>query len=189
MDIFDTLLEKGLTAFGDIQFQTSPPKVRAADCRIIMAKAQPGMVLLRGYDHFADSLCIPGQYSHSGIVESNIMSIHAIAEGVGRLDLLDFIKETDGVALLQPDPLYYDAEKAVQYARNQIGKPYDFHFQVESDIKKVDAFFCHKLTALSLAAGGIKIIPILKKIGPVVHEVYLADQFLEDPRIKTIYRC
>ena len=78
-------------------------------------------------------------------------------------------------------------DEAVQYAIQQIGKPYDFHFNVENGTP-VTAYFCHKLTALSLAAGGIKIAPIIKKAGLSVHEVYLADQFIQDNRIKMVYR-
>jgi hypothetical protein len=199
MDVFDKILEFGLTKFGDIQFQIRPPKVRAADCRAVMNLAEPGMIILRGYDFYADSLLIPGLFSHSGIVESKSMVIHAVAEGVGREDILDFIKDADRIALLQPERDYYQAAQAVQYARNQIGQPYDFHFNVTNEdlsttkgmqkAMKLSSVFCNKLSALSVTAGGVNIVPMIKKIGLITHEVYLADQFLEDKRIKTIYRC
>ena len=186
MSFIDQILEEGLTAFGKIQLQVSPPKVTAADCRAIMARAKPGMVVCRKFNSYLDGRFIPGEFTHSGIVETPDMMIHAVAEGVGRIDILDFVKDADGFILLSPSAGHYKPEDAVNYARQQIGKPYDFKFNVENG--PVTAFFCHELSAMSIAAGGIKISPIIKYVGAVAHEVYLADQFILDPRITTVYR-
>lgn len=124
------------------------------------------------------------EYTHSGVIEDEKTVIHAVAEGVERIDILDFIKDTDGFVILEP--IFADKEKVVIYARAQVGKPYDFKFEA-SDGGPVTAFFCHELTAMSLKAGGLVLHPIRKKIGPVEHDVYLADQFLNDARIKLVY--
>lgn len=185
MSILDTLFEKGLTAFGKVQVQTRPPLVRAAHCRRMMGIILPGDIICRKYDCYADRFLIPGEFTHSGIVESSQYMIHAVAEGVERIDVLDFVKDTDGFIVLRPGH-GYDPKAAVEYARAQLGKPYDFKFQAEAG--PVVAFFCHELSARSVQAGGIKIIPVLKQVGPVVHEVYVAQQFIDDPVIATLFR-
>lgn len=186
--IFDKFIETFLTKVGDVMVQTSPPKVRAAHCRKAMAVAEAGMIICRKYSCYLDGMLIPGEYTHSGIVEDNNTVIHAIAEGVSRIDILDFVKDTDGFIIL--DPVFVDKEKALIYARSQVGKPYDFKFEATDstgDSTRVTAFFCHELTAMSLKAGGLVLHPIRKKIGPVEHDVYLAEQFIGDARIKLVY--
>jgi len=184
--VLDTLLEKGLTAFGKVQFQMRPPKVTAVDIRAIAYKAKSGMVICRKYNYYLDSYFIPGEYTHSGILETDKTVIHAIAAGVERIDIIDFIKDADGFCLLDVDELlYYNRGKSTFYAITQLGKPYDFKF----DGVSVTAFFCHELTAKCLEEGGIKIPPMLKSIGPLTREIYTADQFISDKRIKKVYEC
>lgn len=194
MNIIETIRNVGLTAFGNIQLQTDLPKVRATHCRKVLKLAQEGDIILRKYDYFLDGKFIPGEFTHSGIVESPETShcscsvIHAVAEGVERIDLLDFVKDADNFALLRPIYRFKeDAEKAIIFARKQVGKSYDFGFDVESDLENCVDYFCHKLPASALYHVGIKLIPILKSIGPITHEIFTGDTFLQSKSITTIY--
>lgn len=186
-DLADKILEKGLGAFGKIQAQFRPPHVKAIHIRDAEKIACAGSIICRKYGFYLDTLVIPGEFSHSGILESATTVIHAVGEGVERIDIIDFIKDCDGFIILHPKEEFpYDFQKAVGFARAQIGKPYDFKMTVEgSDVK---ALFCHELSGRSLWAGGIKIPPVIKSFGPVKHEVYLADMFVSDPRVRTLYR-
>ncbi|MFA5186908.1 MAG: YiiX/YebB-like N1pC/P60 family cysteine hydrolase [Patescibacteria group bacterium] len=141
-----------LTWVGDIYFATEPPKVRGEHIRALMDRVRAGDVLCRKYTYYLDSYLIPGSYSHSGISVGNGFGIHAVAEGVSRIDLIDFVKDSDGFVLLRPR--YAGDDKritAVESASRNIGKPYDFLF----DRRDKSAYYCHELTAAALADGDI----------------------------------
>jgi uncharacterized protein YycO len=188
--ILNTLWEKGVSAFGDVMLRTSQPHVKACHIRSALRLVRPGAVVCRKFNCYLDQYVIPGKpYTHSGICESDDYVIHSIAEGVERIDLIDFIKDSDGFAILYPvKPDGYSHAKAIDYARKQIGKPYDFYFHAESG-DRVAAFFCHELTARSLEAGGVKIVPELRSLGPVVKEVWTADLFTDDPKMSCVYEA
>lgn len=148
--------KKFLTWFGDLYFATEPPKVKAVHLRKLMKIVKPGDVCCRRYNYYADSYFIQGAYSHSGICISEDTMIHAIAEGVGEIDILDFTKDTDGFIVLRPNyKSEEDLNKAIEFAIANKGKPYDFIFKK----KDVNHFYCHELTWDSLLEGGIDIIP------------------------------
>lgn len=145
-----------LTWFGDIRIELEPPSTRARHFRKLLKLVEPGDVLCRKYDCYLDSFFIEGKYTHSGILTHKDKIIHSIAEGVEKIDVLDFVLDTEGFVLLRPK---YENEhnviNSVKFAENNIGKPYDFLF----DKNENESFYCHELTAKSLAAGGIVIPP------------------------------
>lgn len=156
MKIIYKIWSKFLTWFGDLYFATRPPQIKAHHIRKILELLEPGDIICRKYIYYLDSYFIKGQYSHSGLVIDNKTMIHSIAEGVGKIDPIDFIKDCDGFILLRPKYTYNgQAQKAINWAEMQIGKPYDFIF----DKSNKDAFYCHELTVSSLNYAGILIIP------------------------------
>lgn len=64
---------------------------------------EPGDIVLRGYDHYLDGYFIddPLKYSHGAIYVGDGKIIHAIAEGVGYIDALDFML-CDRICILRP---------------------------------------------------------------------------------------
>jgi len=140
-----------ITKIGDIYFATEPPKVRAEHIRRLLDLVQPGDIMCRRYVYYLDTYLIPGKYSHSGVVEDNKNMIHSIAEGVQNIDIIDYVKDCDGFILLRPKA---DATKVIDFAKHQIGKPYNFLFS----LKEKSSFYCHELTYYSLAAGGLQIV-------------------------------
>ena len=148
----------------------------------MMKLVEPGDILCRKYDCYLDSVFIEGEYTHSGIITHKDKIIHSIAEGVEKIDVLDFVLDTEGFIVLRPK---YDREQnvmnVVSFAENQIGKPYDFLCEK----KESETFYCHELTAKSLAAGGIVIQPkkdiiYASDFFPVCKIVYESDKDLFD---------
>ena len=145
-----------LTRFGDIMMATEPPKVKACHLRELMKVIQRGDVICRKYTYYLDSHFIKGAYSHSGFCLSSEEMIHAIAEGVGKIDVLDFTKDSDGFIILRPTYKSEDhLRRACAFALEQDGKPYDFLF----DKKEKSAFYCHELTYNILNIAEIVILP------------------------------
>ena len=137
-----------ITKLGDIYFATEPPKVHAKDIRKLNTLLLPGDVVCRRYIYYLDTYLIPGKYSHSGIVVDGETMVHAVAEGVDYIDVMDFVKDSDGFILLRPPA---NAQATIDFARRQVGKPYDFLF----DKTTKDAIYCHELSYFSLLAGGM----------------------------------
>jgi len=150
-DVFYKLWAWFLTKFGDIMLSTSPPLVSAKEMRKAMGIVQAGDVLCRRFDCYLDGFFIPGKYTHSGIMIDEKTIVHSIAENVQIIDILDFIKDTDGFIILRP--IYsseQDKQLAIDFAKSKIGVPYDFAFQDGND-----AYYCHELTVACLKAGNV----------------------------------
>lgn len=145
-NIFYKPWKRTLTFLGDIMFAIRPPKVRAKHIRDLLKLAKKGDIICRKYIYHLDNYYIPNKYTHSGIVEDDMM-IHSVIEGVERVDVIDFIKDCDGFIILRPS---CNIEKMIDYAKSKIGLPYD----VWIDGKDDSSFYCHELTAKSLIAGG-----------------------------------
>lgn len=154
------LWSRFLNWFGKIELQVRPPKIRAVHIRQVMEIAQRGDIICHYCPEYADAYFIPGKYSHSGVVIDNQTVVHAVAEGVCKVDILDFMEDCDGVILLRPNYPTRGPDQAVDYALRQLGKPYNYLF----DNRKSDTFYCHELSMDSAHAGGVDIRPA----GPVV---------------------
>lgn len=184
-ELFDKIEAMGLKALGKVQLTFVPPKVRAEHLRLAMKFACEGTIIARKYDHYLDSLLIPGSYSHTGVCESNTYMIHAVGEGVGRIDVLDFVKDCDGFIMLRPKQnLDFRYSDALSWLRAQRGKNYDFKFNGQD----ASALFCHETTAGYCIAGGFKMLPIRKSLLGIERDIYTADQFIDDTRFEIIYK-
>ena len=111
------------------------------------------------------------------------MVVHAVAEGVGEIDILDFLM-CDVCCVLRsnkPDA----AESAIKKVRGYIGTDYDFDFS-----KGDSALYCHELTAISYMPN-IKVERYIPKIlGGLIHgkhEVFLAQSFLDSHDFYKVY--
>ena len=154
--VFYKIWKRFLTFFGDIYFATEPPKVKAVHLRKLLNLLKPGQILARKYTYYLDSYFIKGKYSHSGIYIGDGKMIHAVAEGVCEIDVLDFTKDSDGFIILQPPyKTEEDLYKAIKYAEQQIGKPYDFIFNDHDQ----SSFYCHELSWAALKEGSVIINP------------------------------
>jgi uncharacterized protein YycO len=167
-----------LTWFGDLYLATSPPKIKAKDLRAMLSLVEAGDILLRRYKSYLDGYFIPGRYSHSSIVVDKNSVVHAAAESVEKIDILDFCLHTDGFCILRPKYLNSNfAEQVVRTAINLVGRPYDFAFNSYD----TSALYCHELTNTSLSAVGLSVSPKRRKVALFVHRnVIIADDFLNN---------
>ena len=178
-----------LTALGNIKVFKTPCficydpsefdyKIRGEQIREIEAKIEPGDIVLRQYEHYLDSRLIPGDYSHSGIYVGDNKVVHAVAEGVKEVDLIDFC-QADKICVLRLTHLEADSIKAnaVTNAKSFIGSEYDFLFDSTSK-----DLYCHEMTAKSYKDIDIPTFPVtlfgytFKFLKPK----YLADSFLNN---------
>jgi hypothetical protein len=116
------LRDRLLTILGDVKvfrwpmflvYDPGSYRVRGRDMRELIELVRPGDVLVRGYTMYLDGKFIPGYFSHAGLYLGPVteadralaperhrgrvepgaqMVIHAVAEGVGMLDVLDFAR-------------------------------------------------------------------------------------------------
>lgn len=185
MKLLNWLKRKFLTFFGDIKVFKFPlfivydPDefgVSGADTRDILSKVRPGDLILRKYKHYLDGYFIPGKYSHTGIYIGKGQMIHAIAEGVQYIDLIEFTR-CDGIAILRP---VKGQKRAIELAKKFVvdGIPYDFDFK-----EGEKALYCHELGAACYSNLRIqKIVP--KLLGGLIHSTelrWLAESFLNSP--------
>ena len=139
-----------LTKLGDIMLATKPPRVKAEHIRELLRLSRPGDIICRKYTYYFDSIFIKGEYTHSGVIIDPKNMIHSTAEGVGKIDVIDFVKDTDGFILLRPGRV--DISKMKTFLKSCVGKPYDFIFK-----KDDHAYYCHELTWSALIRGGMKL--------------------------------
>lgn len=186
---------KFLTIIGDIKVFKTPcyliydPSefdycIRGNAIRQIEQIIQPGDIILRKYIHYLDNYLIPGEYSHSGIYIGNNKVVHAIAEGVKEIDIIDFC-QTDKICVLRGKDLA-NTTKIVEKAQKFIGTEYDFLFNSQDD-KNV---YCHELTARCLESAGYKIqkypATFLGIKFKLLKNNYLADSFLQNDSFEKI---
>ena len=106
-----TLWSKFLTAFGDLKIFSYPMffvfdpddfQVTGQDVLDIMSILQPGDIILRGYNHYADGKFIPDKlkFSHGAIFIGDGKIIHAVAEGVSETNVIDFTR-CDRIAIFK----------------------------------------------------------------------------------------
>lgn len=105
---------------------------------------QPGDILIRRFEGYIDKWFIPGFWNHAGIYIGDDGNkpeqiVHAMSEGVIQEDLLNFLR-TDHLLVLRS---LTNPDKAVQLAKEIVGRPYDFGF----DFLDTHRFSCTELVA------------------------------------------
>ena len=186
--LFYKLKSAFLTFFGDIKVYPFPMfvvycpdsfRIKGADTRAAMKQIHPGDLVLRKYRHYLDGFFIPGRFSHTGIYVGHGKVIHAVAEGVSEIDLIDFLR-CDAFAIVRPKA---GAKNAIEKLYGWLGKPYDFDFKSGND-----RYYCHELAAEAYRGLAIEKFPTtlfgLKL--PFLSKKYLADSFLASPDFRVI---
>ena len=187
MSIFKKIKHGFLNILGDIKVYPFPMfivydpttfAVKGYHTRQAMDIIEPGCILLRRYSCYADGFFIPGKFSHSAIYVGDGKVIHAIAEGVEEIDIIDFLR-CDGFCILRPRDAEM-AEKAVARAKDEMGTPYDFDFA-----DGAQAFYCHELTATCFTEYGIQKKDV-RILGIKVKPRYTCDSFLTNGNFEKI---
>jgi hypothetical protein len=107
---------------------------------------QPGDVLLSHAHGEFTNLLIPGFWKHAAIYCGQGEVIEAVAEGVIKTHLVQFMLSKDFVTILRPAFLTpIQNEIAAIAARGQVGKPYDYELR-----SGIEAFYCAELPWFSI---------------------------------------
>lgn len=148
-----------LNVFGKIKVYRWPmfivfdPKgyaVKASGIRKAMNVVRRGDVLFRRYRNYLDGYFIPGRFTHSGIYVGDGIIIHAMSDGVQKIDIIDFLR-CDGFAILRPvakegRDMTALTEKSAGIAKSYLGNKYDYDFKVEKpSAKPSEPVYCHEL--------------------------------------------
>lgn len=150
-----------LTIFGRIKVYRWPLwvvydpvgyQVTSTQIRKAMDMVQPGDVLVRKYVNYLDGYFIPGRFSHSAVYIDDGVIVHAMCDGVQKIDIIDFLR-CDEFAILRPKCDDAMKSRACEIAKSYIGHSYDFNFDIAHDYKNMDevqkrtrSVYCHELT-------------------------------------------
>jgi hypothetical protein len=126
--------------------------VKAFGIRRAMALVRKGDILVRRYRNYLDGYFIPGRFSHSGIYVGRGTIIHAMSDGVQKIDIIDFLR-CDGFAILRPSDrggrdVRALTDKAADIAHSYLGNEYDYDFEIEEPRKSGkpnERVYCHEL--------------------------------------------
>lgn len=183
---------KFLTWFGNIKifnypfwivYDPSEYAVTGEKLLEILNVVKPGDIILRGYAEYLDSKFIPDKlkYSHCGIYIGKNTVVHAIAESVEYINVLDFCM-CDRIAIFRPKKGQRNAIKiAKEFADNKV--PYDFIFSPGTS-----SLYCFELGAECYPNLDIpKCTPtmlfgLIKK-----KDVYLAESFFKSTDMECIF--
>ena len=171
-----------LTRLGDIKifrwplwtvYDPDDYQVSGGNIFELMDIIQPGDIILRGYRHYLDGKFIPNfpnaeigkGFSHGAIYIGDMKIIHAVAEGVSEINLIDFC-QCDRIALFRPDS---GAKTAVKIAKKCLGTPYDFLFESGNG-----SLYCFELCRIAYPKLDILPVEVKKFFGLMKKQVYVA---------------
>ena len=142
-----------------------------------------GDIVLRVYKHNIIRNIIPGFYSHAGLYTGKNTIIHSVGEGVIETNLYDF-SQCDGLAIVRPKVTKKDIKNAIQYAKNQLGKQYDYFFEFDNE----STYSCTELVYWAYK-DAISTEPqkISKLFGLIHKEIISPDAFLNDSKCELIW--
>lgn len=177
-----------------ISFAPAGFKVKGSGIRRAMNILQPGDIVCRRYTCYVDGWFIPGRFSHSGIYVGDDTIIHALDDGVQKIDPIDFF-QCDGFAILRPKNQTV-VGKACEIAKSYLGYGYDYNFDICEDYKnqgevqnRTKTVYCHELTRSCFPDLDIPtVLPSLWN-GMIrsSKRQFLAQSFFDSPDFELIY--
>lgn len=170
--------------------------VKAVGIRTAMSLVRKGDILVRRYKNFLDGYFIPGRFSHSGVYVGDGIIIHAMSDGVQKIDIIDFLR-CDGFAILRvKEKVGRDTReimaKAVDIAHSYLGNEYDYDFEIEERRKEgrpTEKVYCHELTRKCFPDLDIPLVKpsLLNGMIRMSREQVLAQSFFDSPDIYVVY--
>jgi hypothetical protein len=136
--------------FTGIDYAERPHSLDANTVKKLNEVLKPGDVLLRRTEGTTSNWVIPGTWGHAAIYAGDGKIVDATTHDVREIDLKSFCDEGDAVIVVSPKNLTEQQRAdSVSYAKQQIGKPYDFDLEFEDDSR----FTCTELVESSLRAA------------------------------------
>ena len=168
--------------------------IRADRIRLAMRLARKGDVFVRRYKNYLDGFFIPGRFTHSGIYIGAGKIVHAMSDGVQKIDIIDFLR-CDGFAIIRPSPREDSvgeeiAKKAADIACSYIGCEYDFDFKIEcGEVDKKGPVYCHELVRKCYPDLDIPVVKpsLWNGMIRIGRGTYLAQSFFESPDMEVVY--
>jgi putative membrane protein len=154
-----------------------PPRIRADHIRQLLRMLEPGSILCHDDLFYFSRPFIPGKYTHSAVVIDERTAIHSVPNGVEYIDVIDFVKDSDGFILLRPSYPYGGAKRVVEEAQALLrqGTRYNFSFR-----DRKAAMYCHEFTNRCLATVHLDVKPKRHRmLGFIVRDIVHADLFIE----------
>jgi uncharacterized protein YycO len=147
------VLANAVNYVGDIKLENRKSFLSKQDYKIAKKKLKMADIVLVGDMKSASSLFIGGPLTHTLIYIGKKKFIHAEGPGVNIIKLSKVIKKYDSMMILRPyERKLSRLNRVIQYARKQLGKPYDFEFGAGTD-----KFYCSDLIYNSYEAAGINL--------------------------------
>lgn len=133
-----------------------------------------GDVLLRRTEGTSGNLFIPSWWKHAAVYVGDGKIVEATFEGVQVTTLDEFFAHGDHVAVVSAKTMNKAERRDIaEYAKRQIGKPYDFDMDFDSDAR----LSCTELAYRALRAGGGQDIVQQNWFGAVVGDLFFSDKF------------
>ncbi len=158
----------------------------------ILSLVQPGDIILETNANYPtwqimEKIAGGSDYTHAAIYEGDGKFLeattgHESGFGVGRTDLREYLQGRLDIQILRPPyKSKEDIDAALDYARSQIGKPYDSAFDYSEDEKQ----YCAEYVAKALKAMPNPIdTPTFQFLG---REVVLPNDFKSIKGVESIY--
>lgn len=109
-----------------------------------------GDVVLVGQLQKISSIFIGGPLTHTLLYIGHRRFIHSMADGVEYTDLHEIFCQNDTIAILREKKISKSKiQKIIEYAKEEIGKPYDFEFEIDKN-----KFYCSELVACVYIRSG-----------------------------------
>ena len=170
--------------------------VKAVGIRTALSLVRKGDILGRRYKNYLDGYFIPGRFTHSGVYVGDGVIIHAMSDGVQKIDILDFLR-CDGFAILRvKEKVGRDIReiraKAIDIAHSYLGNEYDYDFEIEErrkEGKPTEKVYCHELTRKCFPDLDIPLVKPSLWNGMIRmrNEKVLAQSFFESKDFDVIY--
>lgn len=147
-------LSTGLLGFMGRRIPSTLPEVSPEKMKELKAKIKPGDVLMSadlsypGWQRM-EYWAIGSHYTHAALAGSDGLVYEAVGEGVITSSVEEFLEGRKKIAIARPGLNAEEAKEATEYAKAQLGKPYDGVFNFAGD----DEFYCSELVAKALKSG------------------------------------
>lgn len=135
-----------LAFWGKLHVPWTRKLITSKDLDDIIYYLNPGDILLSYTKGEFTNLSIPSMWKHVGMIDNSSRNvIEAKGIGVIKTDLREFCLKKDKLALVRPKLGRSDRNKSAGFATQQVGKPYDFSFEIPERKHINESFYCSEL--------------------------------------------